>query len=134
MCESYLKVMGVRMGARLAYVRDVPEQLLGHPFPPLMLISLVENAIKHGIEPIPGGGNISLCALVEDRGMTSQLAVSVIDDGVGLKPGLGGGVGLENIRAQLAARFGAYGELAIRARPAGGVTATIRVPHVEGQP
>jgi hypothetical protein len=132
-CESYLQVMQVRMGARLAWLRDVPERLLSHPFPPLMLISLVENAVKHGIEPSPAGGNISLCATLEDRGASSQLAVSVIDDGVGLTPGLGGGVGLTNIRAQLFARFGAYGELAIRARPAGGVTATIRVPCVEAR-
>lgn len=133
-CESYLKVMQVRMGPRLTYVRDVPFNLLGHPFPPLMLISLVENAVKHGIEPRPGGGNISLSAVIEDRGMTPQLAVSVIDDGVGLRPGIGGGVGLENIRAHLAARFGDYGELHVRARPCGGVAATIRVPCVKGMP
>lgn len=133
-CESYIKVMQVRMGSRLAYARDVPFKLLGHPFPPLMLISLVENAIKHGIEPRPGGGSISLCAAVEDRGVTPQLVVSVIDDGAGLKPGVGGGVGLENIRAQLAARFGDHGELLVRARPAGGVVATIRVPCLEGTP
>lgn len=133
-CESYLKVMQVRMGTRLGYVRDVPAALLPHPFPPLMLISLVENAIKHGIEPKPTGGTISLCATVEDRGVASQLAVSVIDDGVGLKPGIGKGVGLENIRAQLAARFGAYGELYVRPRLAGGVTATVRVPCVAVMP
>jgi len=131
-CESYLRVMQVRMGARLGYALDVPESLLGHPFPPLMLISLVENAIKHGLEPSPGGGNISLFAEVEDRGVTRQLAVSVIDNGVGLKPGISGGVGLENIRAQLAVRFGGYGELYVRARAAGGVAATIRVPSVGG--
>lgn len=131
-CESYLKVMQVRMGARLVYLRDVPEGLLVHPFPPLMLISLVENAIKHGIEPAAAGGTISVCAAIEDRGMSSQLAVSVIDDGAGLRAGASSGVGLANIREQLAARYGAYGELVIRARPAGGVTATIRVPCVEG--
>jgi hypothetical protein len=133
-CESYLKVMQVRMGSRLDYVRDVSTELLGHPFPPLMLISLVENAIKHGIEPRPSGGSICVCAAVEDRGASRQLAVSVVDDGVGLKPGLGGGVGLGNIRAQLAARFGAYGELHVRPRPAGGVSATIRVPCTEASP
>jgi sensor histidine kinase YesM len=132
-CESYLKVMQVRMGARLSYARDVRDEgLLEHPFPPLLLISLVENAIKHGLEPKRAGGCISLCAAIEDRGIARQLAVSVIDDGVGLTPGIGGGVGLENIRAQLAARFGASGELLVRPRPAGGVSATIRVP-VEAQ-
>ena len=132
-CESYLNVMHVRMGARLAYATDVPAALRSRPFPPLMLISLVENAIKHGIEPSPAGGNISISATIEDRGVTRQLAVSVIDDGVGLKSGISGGVGLENIRAQLAARFGVYGELVMRGRPAGGVVATIRIPCSEAQ-
>jgi sensor histidine kinase YesM len=122
------------MGARFAYAVDVPDELRHHPFPPLMLISLVENAIKHGIEPSPAGGNISISAVAEDRGVTRQLAVSVIDDGVGLQPGVGGGVGLENIREQLAARYGAIGELSIRSRPAGGVAATIRVPCAEKAP
>jgi len=132
-CESYLKVMQVRMGKRLSYAIDVPAALMRHPFPPLMLISLVENAIKHGIEPKPAGGNISITAVAEDRGASPQLAVSVIDDGVGLKPGLGSGVGLENIREQLLARYGAHGELSVRGRVAGGVSATIRVPSSEAQ-
>jgi hypothetical protein len=131
LCVSYLKVMEVRMGERLAFVVDVPSHLLQHPFPPLMLISLVENAIKHGIEPSPSGGSVSIAAAIEERGCR-QLAVSVLDDGVGLRAGIGAGVGLANIRAQLAARFGAYGELYVRGRPAGGVAATIRVPAVEG--
>jgi signal transduction histidine kinase len=132
-CESYLAVMQVRMGSRLAYAVDVPAELRGLPFPPLMLISIVENAIKHGLEPRPTGGNISLVAVTEDRGATRQLAVSVIDDGVGLQPGIGIGVGLENIRQQLAARYGAHGELVIRNRPAGGLAATIRIPCAEAK-
>lgn len=132
-CESYLKVMQVRMGKRLSYAIDVPAALMSHHFPQLILISLVENAIKHGIEPQPAGGNISITAVVEDRGVTPQLAVSVIDDGAGLKPGIGNGVGLENIREQLLARFGAQGELSVRSRVAGGVNATIRVPCAEAK-
>jgi hypothetical protein len=133
-CRSYLAVMQVRMGGRLAYTVDVPPELYKHPFPPLMLISLVENAIKHGIEPSRSGGHIVLSALTESRGEAQQLAVSVIDDGVGLKPGAGGGVGLENIRAQLAARFGAYGTLVVRGRMVGGVEATIHIPHAGAGP
>jgi signal transduction histidine kinase len=130
-CESYLAVMQVRMGSRLGYAIDVPEALRQHPFPPLMLISLVENAIKHGVEPSAAGGNISISAVIEDRGVVRQLAVSVIDDGVGLQPGMGSGIGLQNIAAQLEARYGAHGELLIRNRPAGGVAATIRIPCTE---
>jgi hypothetical protein len=133
-CTSYLAVMQVRMGDRLKYTVDIPEPLRDHPFPPLMLISLVENAIKHGIEPSRTGGNIALSAATETHAEVDQLVVSVIDDGVGLRPGTGGGVGLENIRAQLAARFGAHGTLLIRARTAGGLAAAIRVPYAARNP
>lgn len=133
-CESYLAVMKVRMGPRLQYTVDVPAPLRAHFFPPLVLISLVENAIKHGIEPNPAAGNIVLRAEVDDRSDGRQLAVSVIDDGIGLRPGTGHGVGLENIRAQLAARFGAHGGFSIQGRPEGGVTATIRVPYARASP
>jgi sensor histidine kinase YesM len=130
-CSSYLAVMKVRMGNRLRYTVDVPETLLNHTFPPLMLISLVENAIKHGIEPNPSGGNIVMSAAVEVQGESQQLAVSVTDDGVGLRTGIGGGLGLNNIREQLAARFREQGTLIIRGRTVPGVIATIRVPYTE---
>ncbi|NLG77607.1 MAG: histidine kinase [Xanthomonadaceae bacterium] len=130
-CESYLKVMQIRMAPRLRYTIDIPEPLRSHPFPSYMLISLVENAIKHGIEPNPSGGNVVVTASLESRHDVRQLAVSVIDDGAGLQPGLGKGVGLENIRAQLAALFGSDATLSVRARKLSGVEATIRVPYVE---
>jgi sensor histidine kinase YesM len=130
-CSSYLAVMKVRMGNRLRYTVEVPENLRAHPFPPLMLISLVENAIKHGIEPSPSGGNIVMSASVEVHGDSQQLAVSVTDDGVGLRTGAGGGLGLNNIREQLAARFREQGALIIRGRTVGGAIATIRVPYTE---
>jgi hypothetical protein len=130
-CSSYLAVMKVRMGQRLRYTVEVPESLRVHPFPPLMLISLVENAIKHGIEPSPSGGNIVMSASVEVHGGSQQLAVSVTDDGVGLRTGAGGGLGLNNIREQLAARFREQGALIIRGRTVGGVIATIRLPYTE---
>jgi two-component sensor histidine kinase len=130
-CTSYLAVMKVRMAHRLRYSVEVPETLRSHEFPPLMLITLVENAIKHGIEPSPTGGNVVLSADVEVHGDSRQLTVSVTDDGVGLRPGPSGGLGLNNVREQLAARFGLKGTLAIRGRTVGGVTAAIRVPYQE---
>ena len=130
-CTSYLALMQVRMGNRLRYAIDVPPSLRHHAFPPLMLISLTENAIKHGIEPSSAGGNVVLSAEVETHAAGRRLAVSVVDDGVGLRPGVGGGTGLRNIREQLAAQFASQGSLLIRARAVGGVEATIRVPYVE---
>ena len=131
-CRSYLDVMLVRMGSRLRYELHVPKVLREHPFPPFMLISLVENAVKHGIEPSAAGGCIQIHAAVA-RGDSepTSLEVSVQDDGVGLRPGLSDGVGLVNLRAQLAAQFGALGRFSIGARPGGGVNATICLPYVE---
>lgn len=133
-CSSYLALMQVRMGHRLRYTVDVPSSLRRHPFPPLVLISLTENAIKHGIEPSAAGGNVIVSGEVEAHAAGRRLAVSVVDDGVGLSPGVGGGTGLRNIREQLAARFGAQASLSIRGRSVGGVIATIRVPFVEAEP
>jgi two-component sensor histidine kinase len=130
-CGSYLALMRVRMGNRLRFTIDVPEPLGRHCFPPLMLITLVENAIKHGIEPSPPGGNVIVSAAIEPAGDGQRLAVSVIDDGVGLRGDMGGGVGLSNIRQQLAARFGSRGSLLVRGRTVGGVVAMIRVPYTE---
>jgi two-component sensor histidine kinase len=130
-CTSYLAVMKVRMGERLRYDVDVPQSLLSHPFPPLMLISLVENAIKHGIEPSTDGGGITIRATEAREGNARDVAVSVIDRGVGLRPGLGDGMGLANLRAQLAAQFGARGRFSISGGMEGGTVATLVVPYVE---
>jgi sensor histidine kinase YesM len=130
-CASYLALMQVRLAHRLRYSIDVPPNLRRHPFPPLMLISLTENAIKHGIEPSASGGSILVSAEAETHLGGRRLAVSIVDDGVGLKPGVGGGTGLRNIREQLEARFGSQASLSIRGRAVGGVAATIRVPYAE---
>ncbi|MGH8259807.1 MAG: sensor histidine kinase [Steroidobacteraceae bacterium] len=132
-CESYLALMQVRLGGRLRYTVDVPPPLRCHPFPPLMLISLVENAIKHGIEPSDHGGNVVVSAEVEAHAGGPRLAVSVVDDGVGLRSEVGGGMGLRNIREQLAARFGSQGTLIVRGRTIGGVSATIRFPYADAK-
>ena len=124
-CRSYLELMQVRMGSRLACRFEVEEELRDLPFPPLMLISLVENAIKHGIEPKAGHGQILVSAAREGE----MLSVRVEDDGRGLVSGGGGkGIGLANIRDQLRTRYGARASLAIESRSGGGVVATIRVP------
>lgn len=130
-CSSYLAVMKVRMGERLHYQVNVPAALGSHPFPPLMLISLVENAIKHGIEPSAGGGTVSIIATELWDGDERRLALSVSDDGVGLRPGLGDGVGLANLRAQLAAQFGSRGRFSIAGRAGGGTVATLVLPFAE---
>jgi hypothetical protein len=128
-CRSYLTVMKVRMGERFAFVIDVDPALQRHPFPPLLLISLVENAIKHGIERTTGDGQIMIDAAIEARNDAPQLAVNVVDSGAGLRASAAAGTGLANIRGQLATRYGAYGSLTLLDRTVGGVIATIRVPY-----
>lgn len=125
LCSSYLALMRVRMGGRLDYAVRADEVLRAAPFPPSLLITLVENAIKHGIEPQPGPGRIE----VEAARDGDTLRVQVRDDGAGLQPGLSTGMGLANVREQLAARYGARAAFVLSPAAEGrGVCAEIRVP------
>jgi hypothetical protein len=123
-CASYLELMKVRLGERLQYELRLPPELRELPFPPLLLISLVENAIKHGAEPKPGVTRVVLVA----RADGGRLEVVVEDDGAGLKAGLGEGTGLANIRAQLLTRFAAAARLELQERAFGGVIARLVLP------
>ena len=125
LCSSYLALMQVRMGGRLTYDVRADQALRAAPFPPSLLITLVENAIKHGIEPRPGPGRIEIDAVRDG----DTLRVQVRDDGAGLQPGLSTGVGLANVREQLAARYGARAAFVLSpAAESRGVCAEIRVP------
>jgi len=123
-CRSYLEVMRIRMGARLTYTVDIAPELAQLPFPPLMLISLIENAIKHGVEPKPGPCAIQIAA----RRVTGNMEVTVSDDGVGLQEGPSGGLGLANIRAQLAARYDKRASLELRSGEQNGTVARLIIP------
>ena len=120
--------MHVRMGERLGTSVELPPHLAEVPFPPLMLISLVENAIKHGVEPKAGPVEVTLAASVQAAQGERILEVRVCDDGVGLSLGMGEGTGLANIRAQLAHRFGGSASLSLDSREPAGVVARIRIP------
>jgi sensor histidine kinase YesM len=127
LCASYLEVMEARMGTRLQHETHVAEELRSVEFPPLILLSLVENAIQHGLEPKPGPGRLTI-----EAGLDSTcLRVAVLDDGVGLRDGLQSGVGLANIREQLQLRFGEKASLSIATRPGGGTVAAITLPWVQ---
>ena len=124
-CASYLELMKVRLGDRLRFELRLPADLRDASFPPLLLISLVENAIKHGVEPKPGNSQVVLSArMVEQR-----IEVTVEDDGAGLKAGMGEGTGLANIRAQLLTRFDSAASFEITSRAFGGVLARLVVPR-----
>lgn len=124
LCTHYLELMRLRTADRLRYTVEVDDGLRALPYPPLLLITLVENAVKHGIEPKPGAGHIAIRAWRAD----ASLHVSVIDDGAGLQPGVGGGMGLANVRDQLATRFGPRASLRLTGAAGGGAQAEIRTP------
>ncbi|MBD8526890.1 sensor histidine kinase [Pseudomarimonas arenosa] len=129
-CRSYLELMRLRLDGRLDYAVDLPAALAEHPFPPLLLITLVENAVKHGIEPKRGAGHIAIRADGDEQ--QQRLSVRVEDDGVGLQTGAGSGVGLANIRAQLSTAFAGQAELKLQPRADGGVVAEIHLPLERG--
>jgi signal transduction histidine kinase len=122
--RAFLAVHQVRMGPRLQVRIDVPAELGGRVVPPMMLLTLIENALKHGLAPLPEGGAISVSA-AEAEGM---LVLRVADTGRGLVAGSGGGTGLANIRARLKAMYGAGAGLSLRLNEPRGVVAEIRLP------
>jgi LytS/YehU family sensor histidine kinase len=95
------------------------------PFPPMMLQTLIENSIKHGLEPKIEGGTVTVRAFVEG----ATLNVEVCDDGVGIDPHADDGIGLANIRERLQLLYGAQAELVIAMPPGGGACTTIRLPY-----
>ncbi|WP_394782024.1 sensor histidine kinase [Undibacterium sp.] len=123
--RAYLNILKIRMGSRLQLQIDIPETLKFVPFPTMMLQTLVENAIKHGLEPKTGGGTIWILARTTDN----AVAVTVADDGRGFSAEGGGtGIGLRNVRERLRLAYGTAASFAIVANFPNGVAATITVP------
>lgn len=109
----YLEILKVRMGRRLGYSIDVPAELHGAALPPLILQPLVENAVRHGLEPKVGGGSVRVRAQVNRGESGNELDIEVADDGVGFTPCAGGGVGLANVRERLRSQYGMAARLTV---------------------
>jgi hypothetical protein len=121
---AYLNVQKIRMETRLDFDIDVPDRLRSSVLPPMMLATLVENAVIHGLSPLPAGGRIHISA--EEQ--AGKLFVRVADNGRGLKDTWGTGVGLANIRARLQSAFGDAARLQLTAGEERGVTAILAIP------
>ena len=121
---AYLDIQQIRMGRRLAYTIDVPDELRTAKLPSLMLLTLVENAVKHGLTPLPEGGRIDVLATCEG----GRLRVDVADTGRGFATTKGGGTGLANIRARLTSTYGAAASLSLALNQPAGVVATLELP------
>ncbi len=125
--HPYLEILKVRMDERLDAHVDVPDGLKSAAFPPMMLQSLVENAIKHGLEPKAEGGKLQVKAEI----VHGRLVVSVADTGMGFGRAAtaGTGVGLNNIRERLKLLFGDQGKLLVTANEPSGTVVSITVPY-----
>ena len=130
--RPYLEILKVRMEERLATDIQVPDGLLSAEFPPMMIQTLVENAIKHGLEPKAEGGTLKLKAEI----VHGKLQVTVADTGLGFGKAAtaGTGVGLANIRERLQLLYGPKATLTVAENQPSGTVVTITVPYktVEG--
>lgn len=134
--RAYLELLKMRIEDRLDFVIDVPDSLFNADFPPMVLQTIIENAIKHGIEPKPEGGKITIHAQARD----GNLWVDVVDTGVGLPEGdvfgktsNGGGLGLDNIRKRLALLYPNASRIELRSEIPSGTSVRIMVPfHTSG--
>lgn len=128
--EAYLNIARVRMGGRLEVDVTIPEALADISFPPLVTHTLVENAIKHGVEPKPGPVKISVTAAEIQESGIPYVEIQVVDNGVGFGGAetMGTGVGLRNIRERLAGLYGGQARLDVTGAVPDGVCATVRFP------
>ena len=121
----YLQVMQARLGSRLQWQLDLPATLHAQALPPGLLLTLVENAIEHGIAPSLAGGTVTLRAELQG----THAVFDMRDDGPGPAPGAVDGIGLANNRERLALTCGPQARLDVSAHPDGGCLARVTLPR-----
>ena len=122
--RAYLNIMQARMQERLSYDIDCPPELATHAFPSMMIPTLVENAIKHGLEPKTDGGHIQITV----RQGENEILVEVSDNGIGFDLHADDGIGLSNIRERLKVLYGLKASLVVEVPFEGGARLTIHIP------
>ena len=122
--DAYLAIHRLRMPSRLEYEIVFPEELLARNVPSMILLTLVENAIKHGVSPLPQGGFVHVSA----KATGSGLELCVTDSGHGMTVSSGSGTGLSNIRARLVTSYGDAASLSLTTNKPSGIIATVRLP------
>jgi two-component system LytT family sensor kinase len=130
--DDYLDIEVVRFGEKLHVVKDIDPATLDLMIPSMVLQPLIENSIKHGLEPRISGGTITLRSRAKD----GRLLVQIEDDGVGMRtdlesesPRRGTGIGLKNVRERLHVLFGDDAGLEVVSRPGRGTKVTVEVPQ-----
>lgn len=124
--QAYLAILQIRMGSRLTFTVHLPEALADRPCPPLLIQPLVENAVRHGLEPSVTGGEIT----VDCRKVGAKIQIEVRDSGVGFATGGQPGTGTANVRERLQALFGAEAWLSLAELRPRGVKALVEYPDV----
>lgn len=122
--KAYLDIQKIRMSERLDYTFEVPEQLLRYPLPPMLLQPLVENAVKHGVEPMIEGGEIAIRASLNSEAMR----VEISDTGKGFSPSHEPGIGIGNVKERIKLLYGERGCLTLKENESHGVTAIVELP------
>ncbi|MDX2217999.1 MAG: histidine kinase [Burkholderiales bacterium] len=122
--RDFLDILKIRMGERLKVEIDLPDDLAAAAVPPMLIQPLVENAIKHGLEPKVEGGVLRLQAARDG----ANIRIHVIDSGQGFSGATSSGVGLRNVRERIKALFGDAGRLSIEENTGGGTRVVITLP------
>lgn len=134
--DDYLDIEVVRFGEKLKVVKEIAPDTLDVVVPGMLLQPLIENSIKHGLEPRISGGTVTIRSRISDSKM---LVVEVEDDGVGIPverddssplkgPGSGTGIGMRNVRERMEVQYGTLGSVEINSRPGRGTKVTLRMP------
>ena len=124
MIKAYLNIQKIRMGERLRFKIELPDAVRKHPFPPMLLQPLVENALNHGLEPKMEGGEIMIKAMEKD----DLIRVEVMDTGLGFSSFEKTGVGIGNVRERIKLLYGEKGRFILEENHPNGVRAIIEVP------
>ncbi len=139
--DDYLDIEVVRFGEKLRVVKEIAPETLGVVVPSMLLQPLIENSIKHGLEPRIEGGTVTLRSRITEEG---RLLVEVEDDGVGMSPDRpiwgggatlvrpGTGIGMKNVRERMQVLYGLSAEVEIESRPGRGTKVKLLMPVIEG--
>ena len=123
--ESYLRIVQIRMGSRLEYRIEVGPRLDDCDFPPLILLPLIDDALRNGLEPLPSGGMISVTAEL----LHGRVRVRVADDGLPRTTAANETVPTETLRDRLHGLYGPAAALDVTANVPQGIVATVEVPR-----
>ena len=138
--DDYLDIEVVRFGNKLKVVKEIAEDTLNIVVPGMLLQPLIENSIKHGLEPRISGGTVTLRSRITEEG---RLMVEVEDDGVGMAPernhsfqasglaGSGTGIGVRNVRERMEVLYGHLATVEINSRPGRGTKVTLSMPVLD---